>query len=136
MKIIEVVAAVIFDSNNKILIARRGSTKSLAGKWEFPGGKVEQGEDHQTALKRELLEEMNITIEVKHLLGVNQHLYDGFIINLHAYKTEYISGEFKLTDHDSVEWVQFENLNNFDFAEADIPLISKCNPDKFSSNYT
>ena len=127
MKIIEVVAAVIFDSDNKILIARRGPFKSFAGKWEFPGGKVEVGESHQVALQRELLEEMNISTKVKTFIGTNNHQYDSFIINLHAYFTEYISGEMKLTDHDLVEWVRFEDLGKYDFADADIPLLSKCN---------
>ena len=130
MKVIEVVAAVIFDSEDRILIARRGPTKSFAGQWEFPGGKVEKGEDHRTALRRELLEEMGFVADVTVWLGTNKHHYDNVTVNLHVYRSEYISGNLKLTAHDSIDWVSFDELGYFDFTEADIPLIPKCKPNK------
>ena len=127
MKNIEVVAAVILDSKHRVLIARRKPNKSLGGKWEFPGGKVENKESHQKALERELFEEFNIVTETKDFIGSNIHFYEQISIKLNAYLSEYKEGEFKLIDHDKIEWVPIANLNDFDLADADIPLIEEIN---------
>ncbi|MDN5285701.1 MAG: hydrolase [Mucilaginibacter sp.] len=125
MKTIEVVAAVIFDSQKRILIAKRKIEKSLGGKWEFPGGKIEDGEDHRSALERELMEEMNIATKANRFIGSNTHHYPNFTINLYAYKTELLSSEFKLVDHDLIKWIEYNDFENYDFAEADIPIVQK-----------
>jgi 8-oxo-dGTP diphosphatase len=126
MKAIEVVAAVMYNQENQILIARRKREKSQGGKWEFPGGKVEEGESHQLALERELMEELNVVGKAGQLIGHNTHHYPNKKITLYAYKTEFISGEFKLIDHDQIEWISAECLSKYDLAEADIPIAKLC----------
>lgn len=125
MSPIPVVAAVITNENNEILIARRAAHKSQAGKWEFPGGKVEKGEDHKTALQRELKEEFSIEVEIREYIGEESFCYPECSINLIAYRSKKISGDFNLTDHDTIEWILPSNLINYNLAEADIWLIEK-----------
>jgi 8-oxo-dGTP diphosphatase len=124
MKTIDVVAAVIVDASNRVLIARRHQHKTLAGKWEFPGGKVEEGETYEQALQRELFEEFAIQTTTKEFIGANIHQYEHIAINLRAYISEYHAGEFSLSDHDTIAWVLARDLRNYDFADADIPFIS------------
>ncbi len=124
MKIIEVVAAVILNSSNSVLIARRGPQKVLAGKWEFPGGKVEEGESHEHALERELLEEFSIETKTRSFISSNTHEYSQCIIKLNAYISEYIAGEFKLHDHDQIQWIAITHLRDYDLAAADLPIVS------------
>lgn len=120
---IEVVCGIIFN-NGQVLIARKAPNKSMAGKWEFPGGKVEEGENPEQALKRELREELGMEVSVNHFISDNLHQYENFTIRLLAYKCDFISGSFLLTDHDRVEWIQPLQLSLYDLAEADKPFIS------------
>lgn len=122
-KIIDVVCAFMRNEEGKIFIARRAAHKSMAGKWEFPGGKIEEDEKPQEALKREMKEEFGITIEVGKYVGKNIHRYPTFTIRLIAYEITHQSGEFGLTDHDQIKWVTKEELKNIDLAEADIALL-------------
>ncbi|MUT65720.1 8-oxo-dGTP diphosphatase MutT [Paenibacillus sp. NEAU-GSW1] len=122
---IEVAAAIIEDASRRILIARRAEGKSQAGLWEFPGGKLEAGESPEMCLKRELLEEMGITIEPCERFGVNEHDYGSVKIRLIAYKATYVSGEIVLVDHDAYRWVSKDELGGFVFAPADIPFVEK-----------
>ena len=125
MKIIKVVAAIL-QKEDKILIARKKQGKPLAGYFEFPGGKIEEGETPEESLIRELMEEMNIKIAVKEYIG--EIIYDygnDKVISLLGYTAEIIDGEIKLSDHDRYEWVTLEQINNYKIAPADIPLIDK-----------
>ena len=122
-KLVNVVAAVLVDKNKKILVAKRKQEKSQGGKWEFPGGKVDDGESHQSALERELFEEFAIITKTGEYIGSNIHSYNTTTINLMAYFSEYKSREFKCVEHDEIAWVPQEDLFNIDFTEADIPLI-------------
>jgi 8-oxo-dGTP diphosphatase len=117
------VACGIIYKGDTIFIGRRKEGKSMAGKWEFPGGKVEEIESEQNALIRELKEELGMTVRVHEKLGSNIHAYDAFTINLVAYKCSFISATFDLTDHDKFEWVLPCNLKDYNLAEADIPLV-------------
>ncbi|WP_282122171.1 (deoxy)nucleoside triphosphate pyrophosphohydrolase [Algibacter mikhailovii] len=119
---IQVVCGIIYRAD-KIFIARRKEGKSMAGKWEFPGGKVESDESEEMALKRELLEELGMMATVKNKLGSNVHDYGEFSINLVAYKCDFINASFQLTDHDTFEWVVPGDLLNYDLTAADIPLV-------------
>ena len=119
---IRVVAGII-SRNNTILIARRASHKSLAGKWEFPGGKIEPNESPEQALEREILEEFGAVIEARDYISTNTHDYGDFQVELVAYHARYVKGDIELTDHDQIAWVRKEELMNYDLAEADIPLI-------------
>lgn len=121
-KILVVAALLVVDG--KILLARRRPGKSLAGFWEFPGGKIENGESPEEALERELREEFSIETRTGKLLGTNRHHYPDFQIELSAYWSELLSGEFRLTDHDEVRWVAPQELSQFRLAPADVPFVA------------
>lgn len=124
MKIVDVAAAII-EKQGGFLIAKRRKDKHLGGKWEFPGGKVEPGEKPEECLCRELKEEFGITTEIGDFLGENICDYGDRKIKLLGYKASYVSGDFSLNDHDEIRWVPASELRNFDFAEADLPLVQK-----------
>ncbi len=94
------VTCAIIEKERKILIARRAEVQKLAGKWEFPGGKVEVGESPEECLKRELEEEFGIQAEVGEFITSNKHHrgYDHISIELLAFHVKCISGEFTLSD--------------------------------------
>lgn len=126
MKKIEVVAAVIVD-NNKYMCVQRGmnSKNYLSEKWEFPGGKIEDKENHTEALVREIQEELNMQIEpVNHLITVD-HTYPDFQLIMHAYLSKIIDGEPKLTEHLDLKWLPADQLSNLDWAAADVPIVEK-----------
>jgi len=119
---IEVVAGILV-KEGKVLIARRASHKSLPGKWEFPGGKIEKNEKHETALERELFEEFSVKTKTGKYITTNEHDYGSFKIKLKAYFSEYLMGDFNLTDHDQIQWVRLNKLITYDLAEADLPIV-------------
>jgi 8-oxo-dGTP diphosphatase len=121
---ITVLCGIIVNSEGEIFIARRKPGKSLAGKWEFPGGKLEEGEREAECLKRELLEELGMEVEAGECLGENVHHYPTFSIRLIAYRCRFVSASYQLTDHDQYAWVKKEELPNYDLAEADVPLVN------------
>ena len=118
---IRVVAAIIH-KDDKILIARRKQGSHLEFKWEYPGGKVEENEDEKEALKRELLEEFEISSKIDKYITESFYEYDKNKINLRAYSVKHLSGDFKLNDHDRIEWITIEELAKYDFAPADVPI--------------
>lgn len=122
---IEVAAAIIHNKEGQILIARRRQGKSQAGLWEFPGGKLEAGEDVPQCLRRELMEELNITIRPTGAYGVNEHNYGSEQILLIAWKAEFLEGEISLSDHDEYSWVLPAELESFVFAPADVPFVER-----------
>jgi len=120
--VIEVVAAIL-KREGKYLIARRAPGKHLAGYWEFPGGKVEEGETPEESLQREMWEEFGVHADVGAYLGDNVHDYGSKVIRLLAYEVA-VSGELlQSTDHDCIEWATLEEMRNYHLAEADIPLL-------------
>ena len=124
--IITVICGIITNADGKIFIARRKKDKSLGGKWEFPGGKIEKDETQEECLQRELNEEFNMQVKVGEKLGENEHHYENFSIRLIAYNCEFISATYELMDHDAFEWVSKESLTNYELAEADIPFVASC----------
>ena len=124
MDIIKVVCGIIFN-DNKVFICRRKPEKSLGGYWEFPGGKIEQGEKYEVSLSRELIEELGMKVEVKEYFKTNIHAYEKFTIELIAYKCIFFDATFQLTDHDSFEWVLVKDLVNWNLAPADIPIAKE-----------
>ncbi|GAA0720002.1 8-oxo-dGTP diphosphatase MutT [Clostridium malenominatum] len=119
------VTAAIITKDDLILIAQRGKDENLAGKWEFPGGKIESGETPQECLKREIKEELNIEIQVGEFLGESIYTYPNGQIKLMGYFATIVKGNFELSVHDEVKWVSIDEIDNFDFAPADIPLVKK-----------
>ncbi|MDR0268023.1 8-oxo-dGTP diphosphatase MutT [Paenibacillus sp.] len=127
---IEVAAAIIENEQGRILIARKRAGKPQAGMWEFPGGKLEAGETPADCLKRELREEMQITIEPYEWFGTNDHHYGEKHIRLIAYMARFIDGIIKLTDHDEVRWVDLHELGEYTFAPADVKFVDMLMGDK------
>ena len=121
---IKVVCGIIFNAG-KIFISRRKLGKSLGGYWEFPGGKVEEGEVYEEKLIRELEEELGMKVEVGDHFITNEHKYQNFRIELIAYQCKFLSATFKMADHDAYEWVVPSKLLDWKLAPADIPIAKK-----------
>lgn len=119
---IKVVAALI-EKDTKVLLAKRSTGDiNVLGKWEFPGGKVEQDENEFDAIEREIKEEFELTIKAKEFITNNVCEYPTKVVDLRLYKCDYVSGEFNLHDHSEYKWVDKDELLEFDLAPADIPL--------------
>ena len=121
---VEVTAAILFN-DKKLLIAKRKSTDKLPNKWEFPGGKVEDGETPEYCLKREMEEEFEIDVSGGKFLGESVYHYDHGTIKLLAYRTYWKGGTISLKAHDDYQWVSLDQLQDYDFAPADIPFVEK-----------
>jgi len=123
-KIIEVTAAIIF-KDNKILIAQRPEGDKLSGMWEFPGGKTEPKESKEECLRRELFEELGIKSEIVEFFAESTYEYPHLKINLLAFKALIISGEPRPIVHSCITWVGLDELRDYDFCPADIPIVDK-----------
>lgn len=126
MKTLEVVAGII-ERDGKILCAQRseGKYKYVSLKWEFPGGKIEEGETHTEALKRELKEELDIDVDVKeHYIDI-QYQYPDFLLNMYCYTCTTPSTNLKQNVHKNLVWLDREQLHTLDWAPADAPIIDK-----------
>lgn len=119
---IRVVAGVVI-AEGRVMVTRRGPAIRMAGLWEFPGGKVEAGEDDRTALARELMEELSITVEVGECLGENIHTEERGPFCLVAYRVRIVAGTPVLSDHDAIEWRAPETLQELEWAPADLPFV-------------
>ena len=119
---IDVVAAVI-KKNNKYFIAQRNRNKHFAFYWEFPGGKVDEGEDFETALKREILEELFININIIKKITTKKYKDEKINIILHYFLCEPIDIIKKLSEHEDMKWLKKNELSNFNFAPGDSEVI-------------
>ena len=126
MKHYEVVAAVI-EYEEKILYMQRGKAKFeyVSYKFEFPGGKVETGEENHTALERELNEEMdmNVSISEDDFLLTVEHTYPDFAITMHAYLCKVSNPDFVMKEHVDYKWLSVSELDTLEWAEADKPIV-------------
>ncbi|MDX8365251.1 (deoxy)nucleoside triphosphate pyrophosphohydrolase [Cytobacillus sp. IB215665] len=123
-KNIHVVGAVIV-KDGKFLCAQRGKGRVLPFKWEFPGGKIEEGESPQQALQREIYEELQCEIEVGDQIELTVYEYDFGIVHLRTFYCKLVEGEPILTEHVIIKWLQCDELENLDWAPADLPTIEK-----------
>ena len=121
---VRVVAAVVF-REGLIMVTRRGPGVRMAGLWEFPGGKVEAGEDDRTALARELMEELSIEVEVGECLGENIHTEERGPFCLVAYRCHIKAGDPVLSDHDAIAWTTPFDLRDREWAPADRPFVDQ-----------
>jgi 8-oxo-dGTP diphosphatase len=119
-----VVAAAIFDSSGRVLIAERPAGKHMAGRWEFPGGKVAPGESEAQALARELAEELGIElIEARSVMRL-RHRYPDREVELSMWRVERYRGEPRSLDGQRLKWVEHERLAEEDILEADRPFVA------------
>ena len=115
---LHIVVAVIYNKNNQILIAQREKGKHQAGKWEFPGGKVEQGESAKQALRRELDEELGIQILGAKALVQIQHHYKELSVFLDAYTVKDWQGEAYGKEGQAIRWIDQDTIQNYSFPAA------------------
>lgn len=124
-KIIKVVGAILI-KEGRILCAQRGGEKSLPFLWEFPGGKIEQGESPHQALIRELSEELLIEVELEAtIFDAVSYEYDFGVVNLTTIIGKLKSGEPVLTKHQEIRWLSPEELFEVEWAPADIPIVKQ-----------
>jgi 8-oxo-dGTP diphosphatase len=120
-----VVAVALVDADNRVLIAQRPADKMLGGLWEFPGGKVHEGEQPEEALIRELAEELGIEVEIACLapLTFASHAYDGFHLLMPLYICRKWNGFVEPREAQALKWVRPRDLRNYPMPPADAPLI-------------
>ena len=123
MKIIKVVAAIIKDGN-KVFITERGHGE-FKGKWEFPGGKIEEGETGEEAVVREINEELRSTVKVLKFFGEINDVHGDKCFNVKFYICELAEGNLELTEHLASKWIEPKNIIQSDFMEADKEILDK-----------
>lgn len=128
MKTINVVAAIIKATNEKgepIIFATQRGYGDFKGGWEFPGGKIEEGETPEEALVREIWEELDTEIEVGELLDTIEYDYPTFHLSMKCYWCSVVSGDLVLKEHAAAKWLSKEELFDVEWLPADIELIKK-----------
>ena len=126
MKEVHVTAAVIVN-DGKILCVQRGENKLnyISKKWEFPGGKVEEGEALEDTIKREIAEDLHLHISVREFLIQVNHQYPDFKLKMDTFICEIVDGELKLTEHIDFKWLTKVEMPALDWAAADVPIVEK-----------
>ena len=128
MKTVRVVAAVIKSTNeNKepIIFATQRGYGDFKGGWEFPGGKIEEGETSEQALKREIMEELDTEISVGELIDTIEYDYPQFHLSMDCFWCEIVSGNLVLKEHEAARWLTKKQLNDVKWLPADVSLIEK-----------
>lgn len=128
-KHINVVGAIIVNERNQIFCALRSPSMSLPNLWEFPGGKIEKGEQPKETLHREILEELKIKIEIGQEVTSTYHEYDDFTIQLTTFYATILSGELTLMEHADFVWLSPEKLDQLNWAPADLPAVQQIQAD-------
>ena len=123
MKTIKVVAAVIKD-NRRIFATQRGYG-DFKGGWEFPGGKIEEGETPQEALKREIREELDTEIVVGDLIDTIEYDYPTFHLSMDCFWCEIVNGDLVLKEHQAARWLTKDTIKDVQWLPADIELVEK-----------
>ena len=121
---IPVVAALIV-RDGRLLIARRPEGKHMAGRWEFPGGKVEAGETPQQALVREIREEMNAAITVERLVTTVEYDYETFHLSMDCFLAHLEDGRYQLLEHSAAQWVDASSADSVAWLPADVKVIEE-----------
>ena len=123
MKTVRVVAAIIVE-NDKIIFTQRGYGEFKGG-WEFPGGKIEEGETPQQALIREIQEELDTEIEVGELVDKVEYDYPQFHLSMDCFLCRIKSGKLVLKEHEDAKWLKGDELSNVEWLPADKGLVEK-----------
>lgn len=116
--------AIIWNKQGQILIDKRRKQGLHGGFWEFPGGKIEPGETVEACIKREIMEELGIVIEVGESLMTIEHDYTKFTVTLCVHNCHYISGEPQTIECDEIRWVTLDELDQFSFPKANEQIIA------------
>ncbi len=126
MTLLLVVACALIDEDNRVLIAQRPQGRSMAGLWEFPGGKLEAGETPEQALIRELREELSIEVPEKCLapFAFASHGYEKFHLLMPLFVCRKWNGEVHPRENQEIAWVRANRLSQYDMPPADVPLIA------------
>jgi 8-oxo-dGTP diphosphatase len=119
------VAAAIIHKDDKILIAQRAVDDECGMLWEFPGGKLEEGETLEECIIREIREELNLDIEIIDIFDTSVYRYDSQDIEFTVFNVRVVGGKLKLNVHNKVKWVEISQLRNYDFMPADIGFVEK-----------
>ncbi|MFD2555270.1 (deoxy)nucleoside triphosphate pyrophosphohydrolase [Sphingobacterium tabacisoli] len=119
------VTCAIIVHHNKILICQRSKSMKLPLKWEFPGGKIETGESKEACLQREVRKELALDIRVDNALSPVEHCYPTFALYLYPFICTIASGVPDPVEHAQAIWVSASDLLNYDWAEADIPIVKE-----------
>jgi 8-oxo-dGTP diphosphatase len=125
MSVIQVAVGIIINNDNQILIAKRGSHQHQGDKWEFPGGKVEEGETPQEALYRELKEEIGIEIQLSYYLFEIKHKYEDRKVVIDVFEVREWQGEVVGREGQPLRWVKKPDLEQYEFPKANAKILSK-----------
>lgn len=120
----QVTAAIIKD-NDKYLICQRGADDECSLLWEFPGGKLEEGETLEECIIREIKEELELDIKVQGIFTTSIYYFDHKEIHFTVYNAVIVAGQMKLNVHNDVRWVGLDELNKYTFMPADIEFVEK-----------
>ena len=134
MKTVSVVAAVIKATNENgepIVFATQRGYGDFKGGWEFPGGKIEEGESPQEALKREIMEELDTEISVGELIDTVEYDYPTFHLSMDCFWCEIVKGDLVLKEHETARWLTMERLRDVKWLPADIDLLCKIGGKKY-----
>jgi len=119
------VTAGILSRDGRVLIARRKPGKHMGGKWEFPGGKIEEGESPEQSLCRELEEELNLRARVGQLLCCVPYEGDGISLELMVYRVDDFEGTPALREHQEIRWVAPRELRSYELADSDRKVVEQ-----------
>jgi 8-oxo-dGTP diphosphatase len=119
------VACAIIERDGAILVAQRSESMSMPLKWEFPGGKLEQGEDSAACLARELREELGVAVAIRYALPPVVHDYGAWVIELFPFVCELTAGKITLHEHKAIIWQEPLELFDLDWPAADLPVIAE-----------
>ncbi|TDQ80220.1 (deoxy)nucleoside triphosphate pyrophosphohydrolase [Sphingobacterium yanglingense] len=119
------VTCAIIVHRNKVLICQRSETMKLPLKWEFPGGKIETGESKEDCLRREMREELGIEVYIGSALTPVEHQYPTFTLHLYPFICTVTSTLLQPTEHVQAIWVSASELSDYDWADADIPIVNE-----------
>lgn len=129
MKTIEVVAAIIV-KDNQILITKRVGGQ-FDGLWEFPGGKIEESETHESALVREIYEELDIKISIDRFLNTIEYNYDTFHLIMHLYFCKIVERSIKLNEHSDAKWISPDEKEKINWVPADVQVLDLITSSRF-----